>query len=268
MDMNRTKDTLLFDLEGTLVHSPAETGDLREAIMIALNEAQRIIAKDGHVPLTPGEMLLAIEAEAKRHGDGSVRSLRDRLISVFSLPANVKPHVLDAACAAFTKSFLARVFAYKDVVPALHALKARGYRLAVLANVVWGTPAEMWREKLERIGLGGYFDEIIFCGDAGACMPHSAAFKHALNKLEAYPDQCVYIGGRQEHITAAAQLGIDPVMVSRDGTAGSPMETVRTLLELPGLMKSRSDILASYKGAQLVPATGGGGVRRPFVAME
>lgn len=268
MDMNRTKDTLLFDLEGTLVHSPAETGSLHEAILIALTEAQRIIAKNGRVPLTPGEMALAIEAEARRHGDGSVRALRDRLVSVFNLPTNPQLNVLDAACAAFTKSFLARVFAYKDVVPALHALKARGYRLAVLANVVWGTPAEMWREKLERIGLGGYFDEIIFCGDAGACVPHGAAFKHALNKLEAYPEQCVYIGGRHDYLQAASGLGVDPVLVSRGGTIGSPLETVRTLLELPDLMKSRSDILASYKGAKLTTVAGGGGARRPFVAMK
>jgi FMN phosphatase YigB (HAD superfamily) len=259
---------LLFDLEGTLVHSPAESGGLREALLLAVNEAQVIFARDGHVPLTPGEMLARIETEAQYHGDGSVRSLPQRLSAIFDLPDGVSPGVMGDACASFTKSILARVFAYKDVVPALHALKARGFRLAVLANVVWGTPAEMWREKLERIGLGGYFAEVVFGGDAGACMPHSAAFKHALNKLEAYPEQCVYIGGRNENAQAAAALGIDAVMVSRNGSYGSPLETVRTLLELPGLMQSRGDILASYNGAELTPATGGGGMRRPFVAMK
>jgi hypothetical protein len=61
MAINRTKDTLLFDLEGTLVHSPAESGGLREALVLAANEAQVIFARDGHVPLTPGDMLDRIE---------------------------------------------------------------------------------------------------------------------------------------------------------------------------------------------------------------
>jgi FMN phosphatase YigB (HAD superfamily) len=268
MAINRTKDTLLFDLEGTLVHSPAETGGLREALVLAVAEAQRALAHDEYIPLTPGEMLSRIETEAQYHGDGAVRPLRERLISVFGLPDDVKPHVLDAACAAFTKSILARVFAYKDVIPALHALKARGYRLGVLANVVWGTPAGMWREKLERIGLGGYFEEVVFCGDAGVCVPHAAAFKHALNSLEAYPEQCVYIGGHNEHLQAAAKLGIDSVLVSRNGSQGGALDTVRTLLELPDLMKSRGDILASYRGAELESIAGGGGARKPFVAMK
>lgn len=91
----------------------------------------------------------------------------------------------------------------------LEALKARGYRLGVIANQVPGTA-----KRLEKREILQYFDVIAPSAELGVEKPDPAIFLWALQKAGCKPENAVMIGDRIDNdILPAKALGMKTVRV-------------------------------------------------------
>jgi REG-2-like HAD superfamily hydrolase len=118
---------------------------------------------------------------------------------------------------AFRRSSAFHVF--PDVIPALDALQASGLRLGVVSNWSWAAP-----ELLQTLELARHFEVMSISARVGYQKPHPAIFEHALDLLEASPQQAIHVGDDPEaDVIGAQRVGIEPVLIDRAGRAHPPL---------------------------------------------
>jgi putative hydrolase of the HAD superfamily len=150
------------------------------------------------------------------------------------------PAAADAPVAALTAALLdALAFsAYPDAAPALHALRAGGWRLVVVSN--WDTSLH---ERLAETGLSDLVDGAVASAELGAAKPDGAIFARGLALAGVRAAEAWHVGDSVEaDVEGALSAGIRPVLISRAGEApvlgGVPV--IRTLEALPRLLARRS----------------------------
>jgi putative hydrolase of the HAD superfamily len=150
------------------------------------------------------------------------------------------PVAADAPVAALTAALLdALAFsAYPDAAPALHALRAGGWRLVVVSN--WDTSLH---ERLAETGLSDLVDGAVASAELGAAKPDGAIFARGLALAGVRAADAWHVGDSVEaDVEGALAAGIRPVLISRAGRApvldGVPV--IRTLEALPRLLARRS----------------------------
>ncbi len=90
---------------------------------------------------------------------------------------------------------------FEGAIEVLEALREQGRRLALVTN---GTSAEQ-RPKIERFDLEHHFDHIQIEGEFGLGKPHDAAYRHALDTMNADPATTWFVGDNLEWDVAAPQ---------------------------------------------------------------
>jgi putative hydrolase of the HAD superfamily len=107
----------------------------------------------------------------------------------------------------------------------LEALRARGLKLAVVANA-WPEPAHLLRRELARLGVGERVDAAVFSDEAGARKPEAAIFQRALSELGVSAEEAVFVGDKlEEDVGGAAALGMTTVQAlwfAADDGEGAP----------------------------------------------
>jgi putative hydrolase of the HAD superfamily len=126
----------------------------------------------------------------------------------------------------------------------LHALKERGYALALVAD----GPQATFFNNLEPYGLYDLFDVYAISDQVGVEKPHPAIFHHALEQLGVAPadyDKVVMVGNNLERdVKGANLLGMYSVWLDwaprRSKTPADaseqPMFTIKTPLDLLDLL--------------------------------
>lgn len=100
-----------------------------------------------------------------------------------------------------------RLFA--QVKEALPALRARGYRLGIIANQAAGT-----QQRLEAWGIRSFFDVVIASAEEGVEKPGAAIFLRALEKAGCAAEDAVMVGDRIDNdVVPAKALGMQTVRV-------------------------------------------------------
>lgn len=124
---------------------------------------------------------------------------------------------------------------YPDVRPALDGLKEEGYKLGLITNVT-GDPAA----DLKQVGLDVHFDSVTASCLCGYEKPDPRIFHAALESLGVQPHQTVHVGDQYlADIEGAQAVGIRAILIDRNGVQiGRHQETVRSLLELPPLLRN------------------------------
>ena len=217
---------VLLDALGTLVELQPPAPRLRA-----------LLAAEGHA-VSEERAVAAFGAEISyyldHHLDGATREglsdLRDRcaatLLGALELPG------LDHAAARRAMLGALEFTAYPDAAPALAALRARGFRLAVVSN--WDCSLEDW---LEPSGLIELVDAVVTSARAGAAKPDPAIFKCALGLLGAEAENTVHVGDSLEKdIAGALAAGIRAILVARDPEPPAGVEAIGSLAELPSLL--------------------------------
>lgn len=102
---------------------------------------------------------------------------------------------------------------YPDVKALLKPLSQK-YSLGIIANQSAGT-----QERIDRWGIGKYFDVVVASAEAGCAKPDLKIFNLALEQAGCKPNEAVMIGDRLDNdIAPAKQLGMKSIWV-RQGFA-------------------------------------------------
>ena len=126
---------------------------------------------------------------------------------------------------------------FPDAVPALRALAAMGYELAVLSN---GTPA-MIANCLGNSGLDELFGQQISVDDVRAFKPSPVVYGHAAARLSLPPGQIRLVTSNAFDCVGASAAGLRTAWVNRSAgpfdTIGPPPDiTVSALDRLPAAL--------------------------------
>ena len=93
----------------------------------------------------------------------------------------------------------------------LKCLRIRKHPMALVTN---GSKSQ--REKIDAIKASSYFDEILISEEVGIAKPDPRVFQMAMSKLDATPDQSVFIGDSLEHdVSGARNAGMMTVYCNR-----------------------------------------------------
>jgi putative hydrolase of the HAD superfamily len=120
-----------------------------------------------------------------------------------------------------------RFHPYPDAAPALANYRAGGLRLWVVSN--WDVSLHV---VLENVGLAALLDGVLTSAEAGARKPAPAIFEQALRLAGAGPSQAIHVGDSlEEDVAGARAVGVEPVLVSRDGGSPAGVRTIASLAE-------------------------------------
>ena len=159
---------------------------------------------------------------------------------------------------------------FDDTLPCLDWLRAAGVRLAAVTNA--SGPHQ--RAKLERLGIGRFFDSVVIAGELGAAKPDPVIFHTACARLEVAPDAAMHVGDLLDaDAIGARDAGLHGVWLDRGHARGRPragahhagahrgVHTIETLADLPELLVTeyRTPDLSSEYGTP-APISGEAGL--------
>lgn len=128
-----------------------------------------------------------------------------------------------------------RFCVFPGALETLDHLRAGGVRLAMMTN---GTAADQ-RRKIDRFGLGRYFDRVLIEGELGVGKPHSRVYTIALAALACRPEEAWSIGDNLEwDVVGPQRLGIYGIWIDGRGqgvpaeSAARPDRIVRSITDL------------------------------------
>ncbi|MSP80561.1 MAG: haloacid dehalogenase type II [Rhodospirillales bacterium] len=125
-------------------------------------------------------------------------------------------YVLDRCKIAYTEGEVRALVAeieklkpFPDVIPALHKLKAFGYRLAILSN---GDPDML---EAARPHIGFPFDRVISVAEAGAFKPHRKTYAKAAEIVGADRSSCLFVANHAFDCIGAKSYGMRTAFIDR-----------------------------------------------------
>jgi putative hydrolase of the HAD superfamily len=205
-----------------------------------------LLRPHGHEP-SPEQALAALEAARRRHGEGMAAGV-----------ASGSPEIAGWALESFgvedtraqqqlgtrlqNAAFEWDVRALQGAPETLARLRERGIRRGLICDTGLA-PGQVVRALLDRLGLLGDLEVLIFSDEAGVPKPDPGLFHSALAGLEAAPEQAVHIGDtRSTDIAGARGVGMASVRIrvphddrtegpEADAVADSHLE-IRALLDL------------------------------------
>jgi len=216
MNQQRSTRAVLFDLGGTLARY-YERHDFPAILEQAVGNAGACLERHGSV-IPPTEALRhRTELENFEARNHRVRPLERRLSRIFGLRGT--EDCIPKMCREFMRPIFALGARYQDTLPFLKRLRQSGIRTAIVSNTPWGSPADLWREEVKRLGLHDLMDEIVFCRDAGWRKPARPVFMLALHRLGVTPEQCLFIGDHPRwDVRGPRAVGMDVLLIDRLGT--------------------------------------------------
>ncbi len=182
---------LLFDLDGTLIHS---LPDLAVAINALLAEWGRASLSEAAI----GAMV----------GDGAALLVQRALAATGDCPADIGP-----ARARFVDLYTPNAARFSRPYPqmeeTLSRLKDDGWVLAVCTN----KPGPVARVMLERMGLIDLFAAVVGGGDTPALKPDPTPILTLMQRLDVSPSCTIMVGDTENDVKAAHNAGVKAVLV-------------------------------------------------------
>lgn len=232
--MTEELDAILFDAGGVLWDlrpSPEEvfsrtlagrgvsfdrdalTKAVRKADRVLDDEFARLTVDDEHGFWKRYDDLVLRELGVEADLDGFAEELSARLRETFNKVDNWR--------------------AFPDAVPALEAVRRRGFRTGMVSNAT-----ELARSVLENLDMERLFDFVVISDEVGVRKPDPRIFRIALDHAGTAPSRTVFLGDKPAtDIMGAARAGLRGILVDRNDTfPDSRFVRIRSLDGLRSLM--------------------------------
>ena len=225
---------VLFDLGNTLA-AYYHANEFRPILAKSIAAVRDELARRSLCRMPLESAINAAIAENREAADYRFAPMIDRLERIFQVPLAADPLLATKVCKRFLEPIFAVGRVYSDTLPALAQLRGRGVRTAIVSNAPWGSPPEMWRHELDRLGLSGAVDAVVLCGDVGWRKPAPVIFKHAAEKVGSLPAECTFVGDDLRwDIEGSASVGMRPLLIDRD--ARHPAYAGERVTDLHGVL--------------------------------
>ncbi|NJE41979.1 TIGR02253 family HAD-type hydrolase [Thermococcus sp. GR6] len=163
----------------------------------------------------------------------------DYLLRRLDLPNN--PKWIAAGVIAYHNTKFAYLKSVKGARKVLLELKKDGFGLGVITD---GDPIKQW-EKILRLELDEYFDEVFISNYLGVKKPHRKIFEKALRKFNVEPHEALMVGDRlYSDIYGAKQVGMRTVWFKYGKYANRELDyleyadfTIKSLEEVPEIVR-------------------------------
>lgn len=166
-------ETIIFDLDGTLVHSAP---DLQAATNVAL-------AKLGRAPLDLSTVTSFI-------GNGVDKLLERSLAATGDVSNDLQRHALEVFLDYYNSNMTVYTRPYDGVVQCLDALKADGVKMGICTNKPTG-PAQA---VCEQLGLDHYFLSVIGADPLYPKKPDATPLLNCIKSMNCIPERTLYVG--------------------------------------------------------------------------
>lgn len=191
---------VLFDFYDTLAHVDGER----------ILAGRRALAERAGVD---EEAMAALWREtAPQRMLGALGTLEDEIAAMLArLGVEAAPALLAELARTEVETWQQAVALYPDALPALEALKARGYRLGILSNCSYQAGY-----VIEQAGPARLFDDLTLSFRVQLAKPAPAIYEHACRALDVSYAQAAFVAdGAFGELDAACDLGITAVLVEQ-----------------------------------------------------
>ncbi|NYJ02317.1 putative hydrolase of the HAD superfamily [Nocardioides thalensis] len=104
---------------------------------------------------------------------------------------------------------------HDDTLPFLELLREKGVRTAFVSNCSDNTGP-----LLEALGLTALVEELVLSCEVGSAKPSPGIYEVALERLDVFAEDALFVDDQQAYCEGAAALGIRAVRIDRAGWAG------------------------------------------------
>ncbi|MEX2618349.1 MAG: phosphoglycolate phosphatase [Alphaproteobacteria bacterium] len=190
--MSARAKTLVFDLDGTLVHSAP---DLHAALNRTLNDA--------------GRPDVTLEQVTRMIGDG-VAALVARGFEASGGPAPDPDDAVSRFREYYSRDTVTLTTLYPGVLETLERLRETGHQMAVCTN----KPAEPAMAVLDAFGLSGYFSAVTGGDTFAMRKPSPGHLLGTIAMMQADPEHAVMIGDSQNDVQVALNAAVPVIAVA------------------------------------------------------
>jgi putative hydrolase of the HAD superfamily len=225
----------IFDLDDTLFNST-------ELSTHARRNAVRAMVDLG-LPASFEEAYQVLREVVEEYGSNYSYHFDQMLKRLNVKPSKMKLYITAGTIAYHDVKF-SNIRPFHDVIPALIELRKREIKICVLSD---GEALKQY-EKILRLRIHDFLDEIIISEEVGIRKPNPKLFEIPLHRFGIQPQQCVYIGDNYERdIIPCLELGIHTVLIHRGGKHDSavpkmgdkkPDYEISSLSELDQIVKT------------------------------
>ena len=225
---------IFFDIDGTLVdHKGAENA----AALDFLRDHASVFAEKSEDFVAQWHAVSAKHVRRYLAGEISFQGQRQaRLKELFAHHSELTDAEADDLFSEYLKHYEESWKLYPDVKPCLNNIK--GLPLGIISN---GDSIQQ-RQKLEVLGIAGYFSIVVISGDIGIAKPDRGIFHAACNAGSTDPSDCIHVGDDLHgDVEGSISAGLKGVWLNRNVKECSTENlTISTLQELIEIIKSHN----------------------------
>ncbi|SCG85061.1 TIGR02253 family HAD-type hydrolase [Methanobacterium congolense] len=195
-------DAVFFDIDDTLYDT---SGFAKLARKAALNSMI-----DAGLPMEQDEAYILLREIIDEKGSNYDKHFNVLTKRVFG---EEKPLLIALGMITYHNVKFALLRLFPNTVSSLIYLKGKGYTLGVISN---GITIKQW-EKLIRLGLHHFFEEVVTSQEAGVEKPNEKIFQLALDRMGCEAERSVMIGNKfNEDIMGALNVGMSAILVNSE----------------------------------------------------
>jgi len=205
--------TLLFDLDGTLIHHHPSAIDVLFTILdkhqVPLMQSAYRDTLDFIFQYWASSEEL--DQDLKMYGEFTEEfwlHYLKRKMWVVGLSEDQTTELAESVQREFDELYQPETLVGDDVLPTLKALRSKGYKMGIISN-----RSSSFEDEIHELGFDVYLDFFFTSGDIEIWKPDPRVFEHALFLAESAPEETAYIGDNYyTDIIGAQNAGIYPIL--------------------------------------------------------